>query len=82
MNIIAKELLVDLIPGETPSLPDDPKQKPEIEPDTLPEENPGILPGTHPGKNDDDDNDDDNPFDDPEVIGDDPDTVKTKMPVM
>ena len=63
-------------PDETPQLKD-PKQKPEIEPEHLPEEEPGILPGTHPGE----DEEVDEPNTEPE-IGDDPDTIEKKTPMM
>ena len=66
-------------PIETPGT--DPKVKPEIEPDTLPDEEPGIQPGRHPGRKDDDDDENDNPFAEP-AIGDDPDTIEKKTPMM
>ena len=67
-------------PIETPGT--DPKQKPEIAPDTLPDEEPGIQPGTHPGrKEEDDDDENDNPFAEP-AIGDDPNTIEKKTPMM
>ena len=64
------------LPIETPGA--DPKEKPEVEPEKLPDEDPGIQPGKHPGEEDDDEDD---PYPEPE-IGDDPDTIKIKTPMM
>lgn len=75
-NNLVDVLLFSQQPVKNPG--DDPKEKPEIEPEKMPEEEPGIQPGKHPGKKDDDD---DNPFKEPE-IGDDPEKIKTKVPVM
>ncbi len=65
---------------------DQPTKKPEVEPEKLPDENPGIITEPKPDKGDDDDDDDDDDDYEPSFpepgIGDDPDEIKTRTPIM